>query len=347
MTKTETVSKVPASTAIARSTDPDLFGQAAQPVGRRVSVAWRPFEKQLATVLAVLEEDQFLVVSHKHTKRFVQFAAQGAFGMRAETVSNAYLEGRSRLGKRQLAGLVKAGWLAPTGTPEGSIPELDPDGSPNFFMDLPAPVPFERLAGIAVRTLSEVLRVPYPGMLQYEAFDIDGNAILLPSLGLKRVAPRPPAQREAELMPDPQPHGDPTELLLAAMKRATNIDDLEFDGDGDIGISFGGRVAFARLVGKAPYVLFFSALATEVEETPEVHAWLNEMNTGALLVNFFIYGGVVYAGADIPANPLVGGQVVNAWHEFCRIVAEAGDKFKAMFAVTERSAVSPPSRVLH
>ena len=82
----------------------------------RKSVAWAPFQKKLAGALAKLEEDQFLIESLKHSNRFVQFAAQGAFGMRAETTSNHYLTKQEQLDAKQLLAVKALGWVDPTGT---------------------------------------------------------------------------------------------------------------------------------------------------------------------------------------------------------------------------------------
>jgi L-2-hydroxyglutarate oxidase LhgO len=64
--------------------------QQEQPVQRKPSVAWPPFAKALASALARLEEDQFLVISTKQGDHFVQFAGQRSFGLRAETASNGF-----------------------------------------------------------------------------------------------------------------------------------------------------------------------------------------------------------------------------------------------------------------
>ena len=126
------------------------------------SVAWPPFAQKLAAVLAKLEEDQYLVLEVKQSDRFIQFAAQGAFGIRVETTSNHYLRKQEKLDARQIAALIKVGWRAPTGKPTDSTPESDPDGSPNFFAEFLTPVSFEEVANLTIRTFTEILRVPHP-----------------------------------------------------------------------------------------------------------------------------------------------------------------------------------------
>jgi hypothetical protein len=151
------------------------------------TVAWRSFAERLAGVLDLLVEDQYLVIPVKRTNRFVQFAAQGAVGMRAEISSNSYLPHSQRLNSKQIAALVAAGWHGPTGTPDAATPEKDPEGPPNFFIDYPVPVPFAKVAELTVDTLAAILRVQHPGLLEYKAFDAEGNPIELPTLGIKCI----------------------------------------------------------------------------------------------------------------------------------------------------------------
>lgn len=84
---------------------------------RRISVAWPSFAQTLADVLGKLEEDQCLLLQVKRSNHYIQFAAQGAFGMRAETTSNAYLGKKQQLNSKQISRLMEAGWHNPTGSP--------------------------------------------------------------------------------------------------------------------------------------------------------------------------------------------------------------------------------------
>ena len=82
----------------------------SQPRGRRRSARWPAFEKRLAETLAALEEDQYLVVSAKRGWAYVQFAAQGSFGLRAECVGNNYLDEAHALSAGQKARMRRMGW---------------------------------------------------------------------------------------------------------------------------------------------------------------------------------------------------------------------------------------------
>src|SRR4026209_1934625 len=91
--------------------DAPSAGEAMQG-GMALSADWPVFEANLAETLGALEEDQYLVIGAKRGRGYVQFAAQGSFGLRAESVSNNYLSGSDVLSADQVAALQKLGWSA-------------------------------------------------------------------------------------------------------------------------------------------------------------------------------------------------------------------------------------------
>ena len=279
--------------------------QQQQPVQRKLSVAWPPFEKALASALAKLEEDQFLVISAKQGDRFVQFAGQGSFGIRAETASNAFLPKSEQLDDEQIKALGALGWSPPTGTPETSTPEADPDGSPNFFREFAQPVRHRAIAKLAVRTLAEVLRVPYPGFLHYEAFGDDG-LVDLPMLGLK-------VRKVAKQVEDA---GSLQQKLLAALREATGVEALEFDGDGDIPVRLGSAISFTRVIEEPPMIRITAPMVIEIEADPVLLAKLNEFNANSDVVRYALRNGTLYAVADLIARPFVAAHVIRAFRDF-------------------------------
>jgi len=134
-----------------------------------------------------MEEDQYLILNAKGTNIYVQFAHQGSFGLRAETVSNSYLDDDHKHSSEDLVILRSLGWADPTSGP-GVAPVDDPDGSPNHYCEWATPIDLGEVAVTAVRTLIEVLNVAAPGWLEYRAFDSEDREILLPTLGLKRFS---------------------------------------------------------------------------------------------------------------------------------------------------------------
>jgi len=306
----------------------------------KVSVAWPPFEKSLAAVLDGLVEDQYLILLVKHSNRFIQFAAQGAFGIRVETTSNHYLSKQEKLDERQIAALIEAGWQVPTGKPGESTPEDDPDGSPNFFIEFAVPVSFEAVARLTVRTFAEILRVPHPGFLQYEAFDdTEGEwaALALPALGLKQAKPKQPGDDLPSL----------ADALLATLQEETGISQLDFDSDGDIGIRCGSAAVFVRLISDPPRIRFYSPILRNVEETPVIYSKLNDFNANATLIRFFCQNGVIYGAADIAAVPYVDEHFIQTFVHFCEMVDGMERLLQAEFGGMTGFAESMPSLVKH
>lgn len=105
--------------------------------------AWMLFAGELGNALRGLEEGEWLVLSLKSRRRFVQFMNQGGAGYRAEAVSDFYLTDADRLTERDRATLLELGWGAPTNLPDEF--GFRPDGSPNYFVCLANPVPLDEL----------------------------------------------------------------------------------------------------------------------------------------------------------------------------------------------------------
>ncbi len=93
------------------------------------SEEWCPFTERLTETLSAMGEGQFLVLTSKTDNRYVQFAAQGPSGMRAETVSNSFLDAEHLHSQQDLLTLRSLGWNDPTSGP-GVPPTEDPHSSP-------------------------------------------------------------------------------------------------------------------------------------------------------------------------------------------------------------------------
>src|SRR5215471_13377643 len=152
---------------------------------------WARLMKDLSLCLADLVEDDYLVLSHKRANYYVQFAAQGQFGMRAEAASNTYIVPEdARLTPDDYVTMAELGWRIPTDVIQepgrqlldltGNLPRIltenpsivcDVNGSSNFFVSASHPVDFGALSELTVRAFREVYRVDHPRMLQYNAFN--------------------------------------------------------------------------------------------------------------------------------------------------------------------------------
>lgn len=290
----------------------------------KLSKDWAPFRERLSQILLTLEEDQFLILSVKRANRFVQFSGQGSFGMRVETVSNHYLSDGERLNRKQMSALRKIGWKAPTNSARQSTPERDPDGSPNYHVDFPAPVPTDQIAVLTVATFAEIHGVPYPGMLDYEAFDDEDNSLDFSELGLKRRVHD--ASKEVAVNT-----GALKLRLRTTLRTLTGIDTLDFDDDGDIGIRCGSVVAFARLVENGPTVHVFAPLVQNIRTNAAVMKKLNEMNAQNLRMKFFVLDDTIYGVTDILAEPYVDTVVAREFDHFCNTADDLDNLLQGEF----------------
>lgn len=97
----------------------------------RETDVWDELRDALAACLRELDEDDLLIISHKFSGAFIQFAAQGAWGMRVEAVSNAFLSHRDQLSGAAKEGLSGLGWSNPT-----YVLAEPTEGSCNFYIDV-------------------------------------------------------------------------------------------------------------------------------------------------------------------------------------------------------------------
>jgi len=154
--------------------------------------AWSELTTKLASVLAVLEEDDGLLIAGKRRVGFVQFYCDGKHGTHVEAPGNYYLEPQWKLDEGQLAQLAAFGWSPPNvDEPSPEWVESDPDFRPTYFLDIELPLMCVAMAELAVATLREVYRIHHPRELEYEA-RWRHAPMKLPTLGLMMRPPRRP-----------------------------------------------------------------------------------------------------------------------------------------------------------
>jgi Flp pilus assembly protein TadD len=184
-----------------------------------LSDVWAEFQQNLTSALEGLENDEFLVIVARPEHYYVQFAGQGEKGMRADAVSNTFIRPEFQLSEAARQSLGYLGWSEPTYVPVDS--EKEPmNGSPNYHVDMAAPVPHARLAALAVKTLRQIYRVRYLGELTYKALAEDNTSIRFPSLKIQREALTPAtngsgisASREVPAGAAKDPSATPTFVL--------------------------------------------------------------------------------------------------------------------------------------
>lgn len=290
--------------------------------GKQLSRAWLPFTVKLTEILERLAEDQYLVVTAKRSNRYVQFAGQGAFGLRAEATSNHYLAAGDRLSRRQVAALKACGWLLPSGSAKSSTPDKDPDGSPNYYFDFESPIPFESVAELAVETLSKIFEINHPGELDYQAFNADGDAIHFHELGLMRAQEKVSNASRDMLQ----------SRLQNVLRSVTGIDDLVPDADCDFVVNYGALEIWTVILGNPPWVRICAMIVQDAVESPALLAKLNSINDGVHRLRFFLHGGSVCAVSEVPANPLVESHLSAVLGEFGEVAGSLAVLLQAEFS---------------
>jgi hypothetical protein len=214
-----------------------------------------------------------------------------------------------------MAWLRAHGWNAPRGTPKQATPDKDPDGSPNYFSDVPTSVSTSDLASMISDTLIHGLGLPQPGYLSYESFDAEGGALAFQELGLK-----PSARADTPSM----------DQVLSVYRDVTGIEDLAFDEDGDVSVRYGAIVISAVQLNNR--VRLFSALVTEPTETQALLRKINQINDGVHRIRVFLHDHVVYAALDVPADPFVPAHLVAAMNEFSEVAEGLAIVLRAEFS---------------
>lgn len=297
---------------------------------------WADFASRLRRTLSQMRESDFLIVSVKRSNPYVQFAAQGAHGLRVEATSNAFLHGAEKLEPRATRKLAALSWHAPTGRPDQATPEKDPAGSPNYFRHFGADADLNVVVELAVRTLHEVLDAPSPILLKYEALDEDGSEAAYDELGLKRTI-RDPKVPLAKL----------AKSLLRTVREHTGLTDLDYDEDGVLRLDHGEVSFIIRLVNSPPMVEFCTPLVDGVRKNKAALELLNDLNRRCGATRFVLHQDSFAAVSDVPAIPFVAGHVTRRMDRFVQLVDGVGTFLESMAEHDEPPRRSKPSRRTH
>ena len=306
--------------------------------------AWNAFESALAGTLRSLPEDAFLIVaakgdptgdSNENSSYFVQFAAQGNDGMRAEAVSNAFLAPTMRYGPDRLAELQRLGWNPPTDAGDTPHAEQDPDGGPNHSLDVAPPIDHAALARLAVATLREVMHVSHPGHLEYDAFNDDGEPIDLPELRARRASGSATSEVSAEAIEAIVGHPTgPVELhqmVQATLHRLLPGGTPEQDADGDYPITFDSSVVFVQIPNEVPLVRLLVPLLMEVPYSAPLLQAVSDINRDYPFVSAWWDNGVVQLRADLIAAPYVESHLASLIGAVGQLADEIDDELQQRF----------------
>jgi hypothetical protein len=119
--------------------------------------------------------------------------------------------------------------------------------------------------------------------------------------------------------------------LLAAIRSATGVEALAYDGDGDIPVRLGSAISFTRAIEDPPMIRIYSPIVSEIEDDPALLIRLNEINATSHAARFVHRNGILYAVVDLMARPFVAEHVVRAFRDFMAMADGFDELIKTEF----------------
>jgi hypothetical protein len=263
-----------------------------QPRGAARRAEWASLEARVGEALGCLEDGHFLILQTRDEEPYyVQFAEDGDGGMRVEAVSNGFLHGWRRLDSTAKGRLRRLGWRPPTDIG---------DGPANWWQPFSSPVPTERVAALAVATLTKAFDVARVSALTYRAFSRSGEEILLPTLGLDRLTG---ASEDRSL----------ADRVDGALKEYLGLDEITRDRDGDAPIRTGEAMVFVRVLPERNYVAVFSPILRDLTRTAGLLAAVNEVNNKIRVARAYASERGVILAAEVDDVPGAEASVIKAF----------------------------------
>lgn len=273
-------------------------------VAAGVEQAWSGFRGRLADRIAGMEDDEIVTVQIESglddddrtgAVPYVQLLGWGEEMVRAEVVSNQYLDERFELTPADEERLAEIGWLAPTFDED----DEDDDGSPNFHVDLERR-DADRLAVMSVRALREVFGCLHPAFLVAGWLSEDTSEV---------------APAAAETSYDDEPlavfPGSSGELQrLVDQALAPGFEGpVQHDDDGDIPVVCGLSVVFVRVNPGRPAVDLYCQLVHGVRDLDRAAQEVGILNGSHPSARFHLRDDMVVVTYRIYAWPFAPAQL--------------------------------------
>ncbi|WP_122816421.1 T3SS (YopN, CesT) and YbjN peptide-binding chaperone 1 [Nocardioides pantholopis] len=264
----------------------------------QVEAAWAEFREELADRLVLLGEDEVLPLEVQvaayddeldGAAPYLQVLRWGAL-LRAEAVSNVYLDEQYALDDRAVDRLLQIGWRAPC-LDENGVPV---PGEANFHVDVELRQA-EEVAVLVVRTLREVYGCQHPAFV-YGWGSGDDTELA------------PPAPDDEPLAVHAEDHAHLRRLVDDAMRVALG-DAFRHDPDGDIPVPAGLSMLFVRVVDDRPAVDVFAHVVCDAQDVDRLPLEAALLNRDAEFGRFQVEGDSIVLAARICAVPFAPEQL--------------------------------------
>jgi hypothetical protein len=275
----------------------------------KVTDAWREFAAALAALLPELPVGAHVDVTLDPTASgtgtavysvSMRVLADGV--VEALAVGNAALPEGFRMDRSAVADMVALGW-----SPPGVLP-----GSGDSFGLRTTVSAAGRLAATVSRTLRDVYGAPHPAFLVYLVHDEADEPLDSAPLGTARHEPSIDDELDlddldrdgvlsaavANAADELIPLDERVRTVVATMSKTT-VDQLQVDGDGDVGIRAGSAMVFVRVRDNPPLVDVFSPILTEVEPTEQLYVKLSELTNRMPIGRLYVAADTVWASIPV------------------------------------------------
>jgi hypothetical protein len=274
----------------------------------KVTDAWREFAAALAALLPTLPEGAHVDLTLDPTASgtgaavysvSLKVGPEGALD--ALAVGNAGLPEGFRMDRAAVAALVALGW-----SPPGVVA-----GSGDSFGYSTTVAHAQRLATLVSRTLRDVYGAPHPAFLVYLVHDEQDQPLDTAPLGTARHEPSLDDDIDLDALDNDGalsaalasaaeeiPLEERVRSVVATMSKTT-VDQLQVDGDGDVGIRAGSAMVFVRVRDNPPLVDVFSPILTEVEPTEQLYVKLSELTNRMPIGRLYCTGDTVWASIPV------------------------------------------------
>jgi hypothetical protein len=325
----------------------------------KVTEAWREFARALAALLPTLVAGTYLELTLEPTASgtgtavysvSVQASEEGR--LVALAVGNAALPQAYRMDRAAVADLVALGW-----SPPGVV-----EGSGDSFGLRTTTGQAGQLAAIVSRTLRDVYGAPHPAFLVYLAHDGEEQPIAVGPLGTARPeavfdlsdedavddlaagsaadpenstpagAPRGRTTKGSRngAEEDPSALDEQVRTVVAALMKS-EPEQLQLDGDGDIGIRAGSAMVFVRVRDNPPLVDVFSPVLTEVEPSEQLYAKLSELTNRMPIGRLYCTNDTVWASIPVFGRNFQATHLMLAIQVMTGLADELDDRLQPEF----------------
>lgn len=269
----------------------------------QVEDEWKRFRGRLADRISAMEVDEVLYVQApigideeelEGTAPYVLVLRWDTDDLRAEVVSNPYLDERYALTAADEDALLEMGWEAAEWSGE------EDEEPVNFHVDA-EPREADRIAAMMTTALRDTFGCVHPSFLVGDLEEISSA-----EHGSDRWTEGPEEPEELAVMPTDDGH---LRALVDAALRVMFGDDLSHDEDGDIPVVDGKSVVWVRVLDDSPVIDLFAHVVLGVSERSRVAVELDLLNRANQLFKFVLVDDYVVMKARLVAVPFAPGQL--------------------------------------